>query len=77
MTSKSTDEEYEHGFRDGIIFVAKTLRIAAERVERPTYDTFTHRDSGREFKAISKAGQPHLAKKYRELADELEHMVTQ
>lgn len=65
----------DQGFREGIHFVARHLRVAAERIEKPTYSTF-HKDD-HTVQAISRVGQPHLAKKYRELADELERLITQ
>lgn len=48
---------YDEGFRDGIKFVTKHLRIAADDVEQRR--------------------QIHYAAKLRELADELERIISQ
>jgi len=69
------DTIHDQGFRDGVKFVAKHLYVAAERIEKPTYGTFQKDDHT--VQAITRTGQPHLAKKYRELADELIRLVTQ
>lgn len=67
---------HDQGFRDGLKFVAKQLYVAAERIEKPKHDTFKKGD-GIEVQAIARVGQPHLARKYRELADELLRLITQ
>lgn len=66
---------HDQGFRDGLKFVAKQLYVAAERVEKPQRSTFEK--DGKHIEAIAHVGQPHLARKYRELADELLRLVTQ
>lgn len=66
---------HDMGFRDGIKFVAKHLRVAAERVEVPQRGTFQKGET--RIEAITRSGQPHLARKYRDLADELERLITQ
>lgn len=77
MTVEHDIAIHDQGFRDGVRFVARHLRVAAERIEKPIRDTFASRTSGHEVQAISRSGQPHLARKYRELADELERLITQ
>jgi hypothetical protein len=69
------DMIHDQGFRDGIKFVAHHLIVAAERVETPVRGTFEK--DGKQIEAIVRSGQPHLARKYRELANELLRLVTQ
>jgi hypothetical protein len=68
--------DYDTGFRDGVMFVTKHIRLAASAVETPQRQDYQNA-SGKTIRAISRLGSPHLARKYRELADTLENLVTQ
>ena len=68
--------DYDIGFRDGVMFITKHIRLAADAIEQNQRQGF--RDAnGKTINAISRPGSPHLARRYRELADTLEHLVTQ
>jgi hypothetical protein len=70
-----TDPDYDQGFRDGVKFVTKHIRLAADQVEKTTRQTFEAK--GKTYHAIARLGQPIYAAKLRELAAELERIVTQ
>ena len=63
--------DYDKGFADGLLFVAKLLRNSAAIVEAPLRGDYKHAD-GRQFDAITRIGNPHLANKFREVAGLLE-----
>jgi hypothetical protein len=75
MTSTS-DPHYDQGFYDAIKFVSQHLRVAADRVEQPTHQTVEGKDH-KTYTAIKLQGRPFYATKLRELADELERLITQ
>lgn len=61
---------YERGFRDGVAFVTRHLRTAADRVEQPRRGTVEK--DGKMFDVVLDNGQPRMARRLRELADELD-----
>jgi hypothetical protein len=69
------DQMYDLGFRDGVKFVAFHVRAAADQVEHPVRDWFEK--DGRKISGIVKTGRPAYANKLRELADEMERLITQ
>lgn len=64
--------DYDKGFRDGIAFVSRHLRIAAERAERVRRGTVEK--DGKTYDVVLDNGQPRMARRLRELADELQKM---
>jgi hypothetical protein len=66
---------YNTAFRDGVLWVARQLRAAADKVEPPTRGII-ERDS-KTFNVIVTSGQPHFARKLREVASELESALSQ
>lgn len=68
---------HDQGFRDGIKFIAKQLRHAADQVARPQYSHFQRSSDGKQIEAISRQGSPAYAKKLNELADEIERIANQ
>lgn len=66
-------EPLDPSLAPGIRFVVTQIRETADRVEKPTYDTF--HTEGRTVHAISRMGQPDFARKLRAVAEELERLI--
>lgn len=66
------DEAYNRGFDDGLRWVANCLRLAADKVERPTIASFQRQSDSTTFEAIAKTGQVHFANQLRSVANEID-----
>jgi hypothetical protein len=67
--------EYDKGFQAGLIWCARTLRLAARQVEEPRLGQFKTEDSNRTITAISRSGQPRFATSLRAIASEIEQAM--
>jgi hypothetical protein len=70
-----SQDDYDRGFADALLWMSKLFRGCAEMVETPIYNDFENKETGRSFRAIEHTGQPHYAAKLREIATLLEHSV--
>jgi hypothetical protein len=64
-------QDYDKGFADGLLFVADLLRKSALIVEAPIRGDYS-RDNGPTVNAVTRAGNPTLAAKFRDVAALLE-----
>lgn len=65
-----SEQDYNRGFADALLFVAKILRRSATIVEQTDYAQYDH--NGGTLRGIKRLGNAALSSKYREIADILE-----
>ena len=65
-----SEADYNRGFADALLLVAKILRRSATIVEETTYAEYDH--NGGTLRGIKRTGNVRLSSKYREIADILE-----
>ncbi len=68
--------DYDLGFYDAVKFIATHIRRAADQVEKPVRGDVEGKE-GKRFNVITRQGSPIYATRLRELADELERIITQ